>query len=330
MKTLLTLLLCSSLYAQAQQIISIGAGGNLYMQQDAVVYLGGFVLTPSANYNITGVNNLQKGTALNYPASGTYVQRVYTFSNALPPFTGNILFYYKESELNGLAESELTLNAYNGTAWSPYASVVVDEVNNFVQTSVTNLTNWEATLASVNAALPLQWLHIAAALKVNHVQVHWKTSNEYNVAGFVVEKRVNNIWSAISPLLPANNTNGPNDYAYSDEQPITGTVYYRVLQKDLDGKSSYSSTVSVKNNTNAGLTVFPNPAQDYLDIRTNYPGTLIKAVRLADMSGAIVHSIEGDHKTACKISVQQLTKGAYIIQVVLTNGQIIQKKFIKQ
>lgn len=329
MKTLLTLFLCSSLYAQAQQIISIGAGGNLYMQQDAVVYLGGFVLTPSANYNITGVNNLQRGTALNYPASGTYVQRVYTFSNALPPFTGNILFYYEESELNGLAESELTLNAYNGTGWSPYASVVVDEENNFVQTSVTNLTNWEATLASVNAALPLQWLHIAAALKVNHVQVHWKTSNEYNVAGFVVEKRVNNIWSAISPLLPANNTNGPNDYAYSDEQPITGTVYYHVLQKDLDGKSSYSSTVSVKNNTNAGLTVFPNPAQDYLNVQVNINEVVIKTIRLMNSVGLVLYSVAGENKTHYSLPVKQLSKGAYILQIELKNGEILYRRVLK-
>ena len=53
-----------------------------------------------------------------------------------------------------------------------------------------------------------------------------------------------------------------------DQQPYTGTSYYRLKQTDIDGKESYSPIVSVKNTEEiSGISVYPNPASNQLIIR---------------------------------------------------------------
>lgn len=69
------------------------------------------------------------------------------------------------------------------------------------------------------------------------------------------------------------------------------------------------------------LTLFPNPASDFLNIESK---AKVEAVQVYDMSGKSINSSVLDNK----VDVRNLSKGTYIIKVKTTAGETTQK-FIK-
>jgi hypothetical protein len=329
---LVTALFAIASIVKAQPIISLNGNATISIEAGAIVAMDGLVLKPSANYTLSNANNLQKSATLTHPAAGTHINRVYYFSQAVSPFTGQVRFYYAGSELNGIAENQLALNVYNGSIWNVYPPVSVDTDSNFVETNVTSLVIWESTLAQINAALPLHWVHVSAALTGEDAEVKWITANEYNVAGFRVEKKVNDQWVSISNLLPAQNTAGPNTYTFVDYNLSNGAHSYRVMQEDIDGKRTYSQVVLVKLNRQekTKLAIYPNPASDYFTVSSTDGSILIKNIRLINSSGVIVSYINAGNKTAYQVKLSHLSAGTYIVQIEDSNGDLMNSKLIKQ
>ncbi len=331
------IVLVSALFAiasilQAQPIITLNGNATISIEQGAIVAMDGLVLKPSANYTLSNANNLQKSAIVTHPATGTHINRVYYFNQAISPFTGQVRLYYEESELNGIAENQLALNAYNGSLWNAYPSLTIDTDSNFVETNVTSLVLWESTLAQIHAALPLNWVHVSASLTGEDAELKWITANEYNVAGFRVEKKINDQWAPISNLLPAQNTAGPNNYSFMDYHLSNGLHTYRVMQEDIDGKRTYSQVVMVKLNRKEKtmLAIYPNPATDYLTVRSNDGSTLIKTIRLINNSGVMLSYINVGNKTTYQMKLSHLSAGTYLVQIEDSDGGIVTGKFIKQ
>lgn len=95
--------------------------------------------------------------------------------------------------------------------------------------------------------------------------------------------------------------------------------------------SAYIDNVKINNeetlavndlNKNEKITVFPNPAVEYLNIKS---GTKIKNVEVFDISGKKVQvKLDGD-----KVDVRNLSVGSYLINVE-TEGKNYTEKFIKK
>ena len=70
-------------------------------------------LSPSADFTISN-NSLNKFTTVTHPTSNPYISRVYQFFNNTNPYSGSVQINYTDgAELNGIAESALTLNIHN-------------------------------------------------------------------------------------------------------------------------------------------------------------------------------------------------------------------------
>jgi hypothetical protein len=173
---------------------------------------------------------------------------------------------------------------------------------------------------------------LSAELEGEDAQVKWITANEYNVAGFRVEKKVNDQWVSISNLLPAQNTAGPNNYSFVDYNLSNGVHYYRVMQEDIDGKKTYSQVVLVKMNRKEDtlLAIYPNPARDYLTVSSNNGSRLIKNIRLINTSGVMLSNIVVGNKSTYQMNVSHLAAGTYIMQIEDSDGGVVNGKFIKQ
>jgi hypothetical protein len=76
--------------------------------------------------------------------------------------------------------------------------------------------------------------------KDDNALLKWSTAWEQNTSDFVVQQSSNGIaWNDIGVVKATHNSNGLKAYTYSHTNPVTGINYYRILQKDIDGKSSY-------------------------------------------------------------------------------------------
>jgi hypothetical protein len=148
-------LISLSLSGIAQSGIFVSSGTNLFIGSGATVALDSLVLQPSVNFNITGLNRQYRNNTVVHALGKPYVGRVFHFSTTTAAFSGAVRIYYRDSELNGLPETALTLNVHNGTAWNAYASNVIrNSTNNYVATTgLSSVRLNELTLAGSTTAL---------------------------------------------------------------------------------------------------------------------------------------------------------------------------------
>jgi hypothetical protein len=98
---------------------------------------------------------------------------------------------------------------------------------------------------------------------------------------------------------------------------LTGFVYIDSIVFD--------STLSTADfgNANNTITLFPNPAQEVLNISSS---NSITNIEVYDLLGKKVAS----NNNAKNVNVAALGKGAYIVKVVQENGSVVAKQFIKE
>jgi len=315
----------------AQNSLYLSPGANLFITAGTPLSVDSLVLTPSAGYNITGANGVLRAATITHAASRVYIQRVYRWNATLPPFTGNLSFYYKDGELNGISENALTLNVHNGTSWNAYINNVVRDINNnFITTPLLSVSLNELTLASVTGALPMSWLGVEAIKQNGHVLINWRTANEINCAGYQVEKSGNGLdWLNLGSLVAAYNTPGPNYYTLTDAVPPAAVSYYRIRQTDLDAKYSYSMIVSVRGDRTNTTLMYPIPAGGVLNIATG-GGLLLKSVTVYSATGSLVATERPAGISLLTMDVHRLASGNYTAVIVLSDNSTITRSFIKQ
>jgi len=112
-------------------------------------------------------------------------------------------------------------------------------------------------------SLPVELIDWAAAPRGKAVELTWSTAAETGAADFVIERSADG--DSFSPLvsLPANGSPGSTtNYAHTDTEPLAGRSYYRLMQRDFDGRSTIYEVKSVllPGSENTEPVVSPNPA----------------------------------------------------------------------
>jgi hypothetical protein len=89
-------------------------------------------------------------------------------------------------------------------------------------------------------------------------------------------------------------------------------------------KSTWKDIVNYveKTNISDGITIYPNPADNFIYI--NYNDVL--KVTISNINGYMLKTIEAENK----ISVSDLPKGMYLLNILTSNGNTYNKKFIKK
>jgi hypothetical protein len=140
--------------------------------------------------------------------------------------------------------------------------------------------------------LPVKFTGINATLTGGNVKVNWETATEANLAGYVVERSYNGKdFSAVANTpVKENGTTGFKSYSWTDNNPLSGTNFYRIKAVEKDGQVSYTTIVKVNtSSTRLEVTVAPNP------------------VRNGEMN----------------IQLSSVTKGTYSVRVINNVGQVV-------
>ena len=157
--------------------------------------------------------------------------------------------------------------------------------------------------------LPVTWLDFTAQKKDNVVHLHWSTANEQNSEEFIVQHSTNgSSYTAIGNIPAAGNSVLPQQYSFVHNNPVTGVNYYRILQRDIDGRSAYSKVVSViYTHENRPIIVYPNPVTaGKLTIQLTEAAT----ITLYNSSGVLVMTRKLLAGTQ-QLNISKLAKGIY-------------------
>lgn len=320
------------LSAQAQNGFYISPGTTVTVSAGNTVSFDSLVLIPSADLSITGQNSVSKNTALTNAASNTYISRVFLSGALISSFSGDIRIYYQDNELNGLDENSLTLNVYNGTGWGDYSSGVTrNAVSNFVQTTVSNLDLKELTLAAFTAPLPLIWIKTRAYQSSSNNIVEWVTAEEKDIWQYQVQRSTDAIsWKNTGAPVSGRNTAGPNYYSYRDALAVSGVVYYRIQQKDIDGSITYSEIMPVTGSSVAqkGIMLYPNPVRTDLYFETTDSRVGFTEINIYNTSGIIVKRITTS-TFSYTLDTGTLPKGTYTAVITMADNTVVTRSFIK-
>lgn len=240
---------------------------------------------PSANVQIATA-----GTRTYTEHNGTSASSSFTMEWVAPALgTGPVTFYYVGNAVNGA----------NGRS---------NDNGGFGSSSI--LTE---------AVLPVELTDFQAHKKNRSVLLSWETASEINNRGFHIEYSNNGKdFEGIGWVEGAGNSSKVQHYQFIDESPSAGTNYYRLLQVDFDGTSSYSDIKTVLLKSNFDFDIYPNPSRGLAYIECFTEETQDININVFSMNGQLVKSqtaaLEKGRNTL-SIPVQELVDGVYIISV---------------
>ncbi len=161
------------------------------------------------------------------------------------------------------------------------------------------------------SVLPVRWISFEGRLSDQRRAVlTWKTE-EANVSHYEVERSANAEDFRIAGTVTAGGT-GPGSYSLTDPVPVSGTIYYRIRQVDLDGTFSYSRIISLTSEGNRELVAWPNPARDRVMVQLA-PGYIGTKVRLVSPAGIVLEQVDVNGEV-CIIDVSRYAPGIYLLQ----------------
>lgn len=305
------------------QLLKVTSGSDIIILNGTIFRVDSLTLTPSADFTLSN-NTLSKSTTVgvSHATSNPYIARLYQFAGNTNSFTGTVQIDYTDgAELNGIPENELTLNVHNGSSWAAFPATTRDASNNFVLTNnVPSVLN-ELTLARTSAPLPLTWLSFTATKQNQTALLQWATAREQNTRIFIVQHSENAInWASICMQPAKGSSNSSSQYSYEHIKPITGINYYRILQTDMDNRSSYSAIKTLKfTNTAEPFTIIGNPVtNNMLAVQVNAPINLA----LYTIDGKLLWQQQVNAGTK-SIDVSRYAKGTYLLKSNTTTKKVV-------
>jgi len=113
------------------------------------------------------------------------------------------------------------------------------------------------------APMPVTWTNFTVAPKDENVILTWGTSEEKSSNVYYIERGTDiHSFQPIGEVKAAGNSKTNINYTFIDFSSLSGLVYYRIKEVDIDGNISYSDIRSIEN-SGAEITMkaFPNPIQ---------------------------------------------------------------------
>ncbi len=157
------------------------------------------------------------------------------------------------------------------------ATAIGSNVYQFTAVSGAVLANRRFTLATINSIttpLPIGLIFFSALADNGSVLLKWATATENNSDYFEVQRSTDGItWQSRSQVeATGNSTNTINYYTTDLINGITGEIYYRLKEVDLNGNATYSGIQEINAVNKKQLQTFPSPAQNILYVQTTNSG----------------------------------------------------------
>jgi hypothetical protein len=200
--------------------------------------------------------------------------------------------------------------------------------NILMSTGLNNFSDF--AVGSDASALPVRLLTFAGNVVNKEVLLKWTTGNEYNNAGFDIERSNGSEWKKIGNVASRGNSTGNSNYTFTDHSPLNGLNYYRLKQVDLDGKFSYSNVVKAElRGSNYVYQNSPNPFRSATVLNYYVAANAKVNITVYDLQGKQVAVLADANQTSGSYAInwnaQKLSAGTYYYKAMIGNDQFTGK-----
>lgn len=174
-----------------------------------------------------------------------------------------------------------------------------------------------------NGTLPIILSGFGAQLNDGTVDLSWSTSMEINSDHFAVERSIDAgaHWSVVGVVAAHGTSSTTLNYTFSDKA-AAGTSQYRLQLVDRDAKFAYSEVKTIRNGMITSVSVYPNPAANFVNVTLAGSATQTAVVRLLSQSGQTLQekTVNNAGGTTISLQVGGYPQGNYLVVVVGADG----------
>jgi hypothetical protein len=223
--------------------------------------------------------------------------------------------------INKWNDQSYTVSSYN---------VVLNGSYNMVLEYYDNGGYDRISFAQTSTILPVTLLNWnVSAVAADEARLTWEATHAVNFDHYVIQRSTDGNTFQDIHTTAASEGAGDNvkDYAYTDTYDFNGTLYYRLMMVDIDGKADYSKVISLSLHNKQSIRIFPTVVDNDVFVETNgsVPGARFE---LYTMSGGMVQAKEWsvlDGRQQINVRARgNLPAGAYVAR--LTDGHSILAK----
>lgn len=289
--------------------------------------------------NITAASLATKVDISSNGASPYYVSVGNIDSDSLPDIvvanliTNNISVIKNLYTTGNISAASFDAGVNFTTSNFPFSAAIADvdgdgqadlAVPNYGKNVVSIYTN------ALSNALPVKLISFSGKYEsTKNALLTWKSATEINAAYYLVQRSTDG--SNFTTVGKQNAVGNASNYTYSDalSSIAASTVYYRLVAVDVDGTKTNSSVIAISINNNASFSVYPNPANSFINVRTNSSAGYNLLV-VTDMAGhtVLTHKMQGS--LVEQIALGTLAKGTYTVSLFTLNGKQSQQIIISQ
>lgn len=197
------------------------------------------------------------------------------------------------------------------------------------------------SISATSASLPVSLLNFKGQRVGSSNVLSWSTASELNNKGFEVQSSFNGRdFKALSFVTSkANNGNSSSviNYQFTDSKATNASEYYRLMQTDKDGHTSYSNIVLIKGGTIDGFrlnSIYPNPAKNSVNVIITSPENKAITLIITDITGKTVgkqnFSLNNGGNNV-DVDIAKLPSGSYFMKAICNDGcKTAISKFVKE
>jgi hypothetical protein len=206
-------------------------------------------------------------------------------------------------------EETVPITAWGAVDGGYYIEIVVTGFSNFFVFKGTG-------------ALPVTWVNVQAQwLNDKEANISWQVAQQQQVKEYIVQSSTDGVHYINGCTVAARNTN-----QYSCIMPAgnDNKYYYRILQTDLDGRSSMSKVVTLQSKATGNvLLISPNPSVNgTVSLNYNVNNEKITGLVLINSNGAVVwkRTVTLSGSGSFILPVQTLPAGIYGVRIQQNSG----------
>lgn len=301
--------------------------------------------TQSSNtYAVTRVT----GTPISSGNTGAFtgnqgIKRYYTITPTVNSgLSAQVKFFYRDGELNGITEGNLRIythpDPYTNGSWADLGNrVIVNTSTNTIindpKHPVTHFSTW--SFSSNASPLPVELVSLKGNMQNGSAVINWIASNEDLNSTYQI-KHGNDIYNTNLIGSQAALANGESAaYELIHNSPNIGTNYYQLWATQASGSTKMLGQIAVENKgdnhtVNMPIQLFPNPANNNLNILLGSITTTSSKIKITDMTGSVIMEQRTSGKNMLNLDVAHLPTGMYHIAIYGSGGELLQEqRFVK-
>jgi len=256
----------------------------------------------------------------------------------------SLVFSYDESELNGLAEKDLSLYLISdsGPGWIKLGGTVDTQANTLTASGIEQFNLM--TLAADTKLVPVELTSFTISTENKLVKLKWQTATELNNKGFEIERknpgavnqnRDNQEWIKIGFVEGSGSTTEIKSYSFIDNIPTGGSNFiYRLKQIDFNGSYKYSDEIEVSILPDDFFLSqnFPNPFNPSTKISFSISKASFVKIKVYDILGEEVTLLVNEEKSPGNYEInfyaENLSSGVYFYKMQAATFSQVKKMIL--